>query len=1001
MRLKHLSICGFRGVGSHLDLPLAHRTIIYGPNGSGKSSVLQAIAWTVYGKLPLLTGGVFTREDALVNDFLDEARAAVTLTLSDDVTIIRSRNKQQSTSRGRNPLTVSFEAGDPQASVERLIGLTPEEFFAAVFLRQETIRDFIFSTPETRNATIDRMLGTYLLRTLVKVVDPKVPAKAIEEAEDAIRRVDQQLSQASVISREVIRKRIEEHGDPAELPQLLDGIRQDLVPIAAILGLPAPEATLHDLEKRLDDARQGRLDTVSDLEGQVGRLSALKGRYEQAAVTGWQAVRQRREQYGDPANLPSLLGRIQQDLISTSEKLDLTTPQATLVELENSLADARRAQPSIIGELEKQIGQFGTLKERHRQAAVTSWQAVRQRREQYGDPANLPNLLGEIQRDLIPITEKLELTTPQATLVELEKSLADARRAQPSTIGELEKQIWQLETRKERYEHASQEVNEDVAVPSELETRRAQIQAQVDALNQEIVPGLTRQLSKRRATERELAELRRQVQVLPDLCREIEQMQRELENLEAASKQGTLYNQILTTGQEYLEQAQPKHCPLCKQRILDLQPLLDTLRKEMPEDVERIRQEHKTLNASLVQKRDQAAQLEQKQRQIQGLETALAKFPEDLERQIKDKQEENEVLTSELTQVQTEITQIEARVRLAAERRKRLDGVLKEIEEALGQPPGGDVAGAIKQAVQAIRERVADIQAIDFQPIADKLDQAKQLNQIKKDEAQLRQQLNAVLEEVKEALGQPLGEEVAGSIDQAMKAIRDQVAKIHVLDLQPIAKKLDRVKQLNEIQKDESRLRELESSYQTAAREKARLNHQIQRLTDLRNALQDIAETTKRHQQAIVTGVLNALDIHRYYQQLDPHPVYCQLQIEPELTKKGTYSYWIKALTDDRSRGTYVQTRFSTAQANCAAISIFLAVNQHLSNKLETVILDDPSQSLDPEHKRRLAQTLAIIPRQVIVATEDPQMFEFLVDAFEMPAIHQLDSWTVGGASLV
>jgi DNA repair exonuclease SbcCD ATPase subunit len=914
------------------------------------------------------------------------------------------------------------------------------------------------------------MLGTYLLRTLVKVVDPKVPAKAIEEAEDAVRRVDQQLSQASVISREVIRKRIEEHGDPAELPQLLDGICQDLVPIAAILGLPAPEATLHDLEKRLDDARQGRLDTVSDLEGQVGRLSALKGRYEQAAVTGWQAVRQRREQYGDPANLPSLLGRIQQDLISTSEKLEFTTPQATLVELEKSLADARRAQPSIIGELEKQIGQFGTLKERHKQAAVTSWQAVRQRREHYGDPANLPNLLGEIQQDLILITEKLELTTPQATLVELEKSLADARRAQPSIIGELEKQIGQLETRKERYEHASQEVNEDVAVPSELETRRAQIQAQVDALNQEIVPGLTRQLSKRRATERELAELRRQVQVLPDLCREIEQMQRELENLEAASKQGTLYNQILTTGQEYLEQAQPQHCPLCKQRILDLQPLLDTLRQEMPEDVERIRQEHKTLDASLVQKREQAAQLKQKQRQIQGLETALAKFPEDLERQIKDKQEENDVLTSELIQVQTEITQIEARVRLAAERRKRLDGVLKEIEEVLGQPPGGDVAGAIKQAVQAtrervadiqaidfqpiadkldqakqfnqikkdeaqlrqqlnavleevkealgqppgedvagsidqameaIREQVADIQAIDFQPIADKLDQAKQLNQIKKDEAQLRQQLNAVLEKVKEALGQPPGEDVAGSIDQAMEAIRDQVAKIQVLHLQPIAKKLDRVRQLNEIQKDESRLRELESSYQTAAREKARLNHQIQRLTDLRNALQDIAETTKRHQQAIVTGVLNALDIHRYYQQLDPHPVYCQLQIEPELTKKGTYSYWIKALTDDRSRGTYVQTRFSTAQANCAAISIFLAVNQHLSNNLETVILDDPSQSLDPEHKRRLAQTLAIIPRQVIVATEDPQMFEFLVDAFETPAIHQLDSWTVGGASLV
>lgn len=112
MHLKHLSISGFRGVGSHLDLSLAHRTIIYGPNGSGKSNILQAIAWTIYGKLPLLTGGVFAREDALVNDFLDKARAVVTLTLSDDITIARTRDRQSSTTRGTNPLDASFEADD-------------------------------------------------------------------------------------------------------------------------------------------------------------------------------------------------------------------------------------------------------------------------------------------------------------------------------------------------------------------------------------------------------------------------------------------------------------------------------------------------------------------------------------------------------------------------------------------------------------------------------------------------------------------------------------------------------------------------------------------------------------------------------------------------------------------------------------------------------------------------------------------------------------------------
>jgi exonuclease SbcC len=734
MYLKHLSISGFRGVGLHLDLPLAHRTIIYGPNGSGKSSALQAIAWTIYGKLPLLTGGVFTREDALVNDFLDEAKAEITLTLSDDVTITRTREKKKSTTitQGTNILTISLEADDPQAAVERLIGLSLEEFFAATFLRQETIRDFIIATPETRSATIDRMLGTYLLRTLVKVIGPKVPAEAIEEAKGAIKQLDQQLSQASVINKEVIQKRKEEHGSPAELPRLLEDIRQGIVHVAEKLGLPAFEAALPDLEKGLTAARQGQLETVSNLESRAGRLSALKERYEQAAVTSWQTVHQRREQHGDPADLPNLLGEIQRDLTYIIETLKLATPQATIAELERSLAAARRAQPSIIGQLEKKVGQLGTLKERYEQAAVTSWQTIHQRREQYGDPADLPNLLGEIRRDLIPIIEKLALVTPKATIAELERSLAAARRAQPSIIGQLEKKVGQLGTLKERYEHTSQEVIEDVSIPSELENRRAQIRAQIDALNREI-PSLTRQLNKRQAIEQELAELRRQVQVLPGLCDDIEQIQRELEALEADGKQGALYNRILTTGQEYLEQAQPEHCPLCKEKILDLRAVLDILRQETPEDVERMRQEYKTLNASLVQKRDQAAQLEQKQRQIQELETTLMGFPGDLELQIKDKEKENEALTRNLTTVQAEITQIEGRMKLATEHRKRLDAVLKEIEKTLGQPLDDDAAGAINQAIQAIRGRVAEIQALDFQPIADMLDQAKQLGQIEKD----------------------------------------------------------------------------------------------------------------------------------------------------------------------------------------------------------------------------------------------------------------------------
>jgi DNA repair exonuclease SbcCD ATPase subunit len=914
MHLKHLSISGFRGIGLHLDLPLDHRTILYGPNGSGKSNILQAIAWTIYGKLPLLTGGVFIREDALVNDFLDEAMAAVTLTLSDNVTITRTRNKQSSTTRGTNPLVTSFEADDPQVAVEQLIGLTLEEFLAAVFLHQETIRDFITTTPESRSATIDRMLGTYLLRTLVKVVDPKVPAKAIEEAEETIKRLDRQLSQASVISREVIQERRKEHGDPAELPQLLEDICQLLVPITGDLELSAPEATIVGLESSLAAAHQGQLNTVSALENRAGQL--------------------------------------------------------------------------------------GTLKERYEQASVTSWQVIQERKDKYGDPSDLPKLLEEIQRNLTPVVKTLDLPVPEATINSLESSLAATRRAQLTTSGGLEKKAGQLGTLKERYEQISKEVIEDISVPTELEGRRNELQARSNVLNQAISV-LTRQLDQCQATEQDLAELRREVQALPGLCNDIGEMERKLETLEAASKQGTLYNQILTVGQEYLEQAQPEHCPLCKQKIESLQALLKILHQETPADVEKVRQEHQTVRATLVQKQDAAARLEQKQQRIERLEIALTEFPKDLESQIEEKQKESEDLTNELTTVQAEITQIEGRIKLVADHRRRLGDALREIEMALGRSPGEDVAGALEQEIKTVHTQATDVQALDIQPIADKLDRAKQLSQIQKDEAHLRQRLDAVLEEVRQALGRSPGEDVAGALEQETQTVRKRATEIQALNFQPIVADLNRAKQLDEIQKDESRLRQFESSYQTASQEKARLNYRIQRLTELRNALQDIAETTKHHQQTIVTSVLNALDIHRYYQQLDPHPAYRQLQIEPELTKKGTYDYWIKALTDDRSHGTYVQTRFSTAQANCAAIAIFLAVNQHLSKKLETIILDDPSQSMDPDHKMRLAQTLATIPHQVIVATEDPQTFEFLKDVFETPTIYQLGSWTVDGASLV
>ena len=1070
MYLQHFSISGFRGVASRLELPLAQRTIVYGPNGSGKSSLLQAIAWTLYGKLPVFSGGAFTREDALVNDFLSEGKAEVSLTLSDNTTVGRQRSKQDSTTRGTKPPVLSFRAEEPQEAVEKLLGLNYEEFFAAVFLHQETIRDFLTTTPDKRSATIDRMIGTYLLRTLIKLVDPRVPDKVIGEMRQTIERVDQQVSQASVLNREMIQVKKHQYGDPETLPQVLAAAQQKLLSILEELGLPIPVATQEALNASLSSARQAQLERVGTLTKQLGLLNTLSQRHEQAAESNWQPLRQRRVQSGDPAELPDLVETIYGRLVPISRSLGIILPGRSIPDLESGLTTARGKQPILISQSEQKIAGLNVLKEHYQQETVTSWQGLAERKMQWGDPGELPSQLAEIRRTLTPILSDLRLPPLQSSLPALKTSLAEARRVLPGTVGQLERHAAEMSSLKERYALASQEIMENLVVPAELSVHRAELQSRIQTLSRDAT-SLRQQLNELQANEQEAQTLRTQVDILPGLLEKAGHLQSELSRLETTGKQAKLYSQVLDVSRQYMAQTRPDHCPICKQAIGDLGQLLDALRSETPADVEEMRQRYNVVKQKLSHIQAQTADLEAKQTRLVALDTARAKFPTNLDQQIADQQRRNEDATTELTKLQSEISRIEGQIRLMTDNRKRLDGVAKEIETALGREAGPNPLDALDQAIKSTHQQATHLSGFDFQPIADALARAEELTAIAEAEASLRQQVQQVTSEVRRSLGQVAAENLPNSLDDAIDALRTQVNVTQSLDLQPVANDLSRARQLqqiqdeenrlrreleiveaeirsvlrlpteeedlraalsqavkdtqewinrvgaldlqpveaelrcaahlDQIQKDEAQLRQLEGNNQVANRQKTRLSYRIGRLVELREALLDISETVKRRQESIVTGVLGGLDIHRYYQQLDPHPAYTRLQIEPELTDKGTYNYWVKALTDDYSHGTHVQTRFSTAQANCAAIAIFLAVNQHLSKNLETIILDDPSQSMDPSHKQRLAQTLAASPRQVIVATEDPQMFEFLKASFDHPSIYELQPWTTEGSRVV
>ena len=166
-------------------------------------------------------------------------------------------------------------------------------------------------------------------------MDPKIPNKAIEAAQEKIDLIEKTLSQASVLNREMIDGKKAQYGDPSNLPEVLATALNKLSPILTELGMPVPEATLDQLNTSLSAARQAQLEHVSTLTKQAGELRNLQERHHNAAELNWQNVRQLKNQFGDPSELPELLQSIHEQLVPIGQKLGLPQPGGSLVELEH------------------------------------------------------------------------------------------------------------------------------------------------------------------------------------------------------------------------------------------------------------------------------------------------------------------------------------------------------------------------------------------------------------------------------------------------------------------------------------------------------------------------------------------------------------------------------------------------------------------------------------------------------------------------------------------
>jgi exonuclease SbcC len=241
MRLNRLQMTNFR---QHLASPPIEfdsgLTGIIGPNGSGKSTILEAIAWALYG-MPAARG---TRES--IRSIRAAARAGVRVELEFDLGGHRYR-----VVRGLTNAELYLDGSDtPIANtltgvtdlLRRRLGMSLEEFFNTYFTGQKELSVMAAMGPSERAQFLSRVLGYEKLRAAQNLV------------RDRRRAIHAEIEGVS---------RLMPHVDAvAEL-------------------LRTAESRLAAAEERLADASKRRANATRALEASTPRLEAARREREQ------------------------------------------------------------------------------------------------------------------------------------------------------------------------------------------------------------------------------------------------------------------------------------------------------------------------------------------------------------------------------------------------------------------------------------------------------------------------------------------------------------------------------------------------------------------------------------------------------------------------------------------------------------------------------------------------------------------------------------------------
>jgi exonuclease SbcC len=508
MRLNSLRLCNFR---QHIDTRIDFETGItgiIGPNGSGKSTILEAIAWALYG-MPAARG---TRDS--IRSYRAKERAAVTVELDFELgghRYLVSRgltNAELYLDGATAPIATSISG--VTELLRRRLGMSHDEFFNTYFTGQKELSVMAVMAPAERAQFLSRVLGYERIRTAQGLVRERRKAIVSEIAglragmsdADTVNRALADAASRRTAARAFANsaglRRVASHRTLDEITPRWEAMQRERDTLQALVSemrvVDGEKAALDRDATRVDnelaDAAQAR-DEVNRLTAALVELPSLQAEARELERACNEAARRR--------TLADTERALADELAKLRERR-MKIETAPLLELEatTQLAESRTELERVRLEFERLQTDWVRDKqeaETKRQALVDQLSDIRRQREQIvelGENGTCPICARPLQTHFRTVLEFLD---NQMETITVDGKYFRAR-------------IEQLETMPADVKTFDEQRHELFDAVGKLERRLAKVQAAVQEL-----AGLTRDVATK---DERLAVVRREIETVSD-----------------------------------------------------------------------------------------------------------------------------------------------------------------------------------------------------------------------------------------------------------------------------------------------------------------------------------------------------------------------------------------------------------------------------------------------------------------------------------------------------